>query len=311
LIKPKRLEAKIISVGNITLGGTGKTPLVIYIGQRLKSKPENFAILTRGYKRETEEMVELKDKKFAWKDVGDEPYMLSLRLPHVPIFIYKNRFEAGKEALSKYNTKIFVLDDGFQHWELQRDVNIVVIDCLNPFGGGKLFPAGFLREPLTALRRADIFVLNRVDQAANVDEIKRVLNRYNPDALKVETLYLLDSVKDFSDNSLVDVETLKGKKVVAFSGIANPFSFERTLAGSGIVMVRHFKFSDHFPYAEKDILKLEKDSSNLGAEAILTTEKDAVRIPKIDHLKMPLYILGIKLKIVKGEENFWRAMGIS
>ncbi|MBA7574142.1 Tetraacyldisaccharide 4'-kinase [subsurface metagenome] len=229
VIKSKGLEAKVISVGNITLGGTGKTPLVICIGERLKSKGENFAILTRGYKRESKKMVEIMNEELNWKKTGDEPFMLSSELPGVPIFIHKNRFQAGKEALRKYKTRIFILDDGFQHWGLQRDVNIVVIDCLNPFGGGKLFPAGFLREPLKALKRADIFVLNRADPATNMEEIKRVLNRYNPDALKVESLYLLDSIEHFLDHSLVDANTLKGKTFVAFSGIANSLSFEKTL----------------------------------------------------------------------------------
>lgn len=311
LIKSKRLKAKVISVGNITLGGTGKTPLVIYIGKRLKKQDENFAILTRGYKRKNKKMVEIPGEKVNWQKVGDEPYMLSSELPDVPIFINKNRYRAGKEALRKHKTRIFILDDGFQHWRLERDVNIMMIDCLNPFGGGRLFPAGFLREPLSALKRADLFVLNRVDQVTNIEDIKQVLNKYNPDALKVESLYLLDSIKNFLDNSLVDVEALKGKGVAAFSGIANSLSFEKTLDQLRIKTIKHFEFSDHFPYREEDISKLEEDSLNLGAQAILTTEKDAVRIPKVKHLRIPLYVIKIKLKMTKGEENFWKAVGIS
>lgn len=309
LVKTKRLKAKVISVGNITLGGTGKTPLVICIAEYLKNRGENLAILTRGYKRENKKMIELEDRKLPWKKVGDEPYMLSLKLPDVPVFIHKNRFEAGKKALSRHNIRTFILDDGFQHWQLQRDVDIVVIDCLNPFGGGRVFPAGYMREPLTALGRADVFVLNRVDQAANVDKIKRVLNRYNPGALKVETVYFLDAIRDFSDGRFVEPETLNRKKTAAFSGIANPFSFEKTLDRSGISIMKHFRFSDHFPYREKDIFKLEEDSLNLGAEALLTTEKDAVRIPKITKLQIPIYVISIKLKITRGEEDFWRVVG--
>jgi tetraacyldisaccharide 4'-kinase len=308
LIKLKKLEARVISVGNITLGGSGKTPLVIYIGERLKARGEDFAILTRGYKREGKEIIELKNKGLPCKKTGDEPYMLSGKLHDVPVLVHKNRFETGKEALKKYNTSIFILDDGFQHWRLERDVDIVMIDCLNPFGGDRLFPAGSLREPFSALKRADILVLNRVDQATNMDEIKIVLNRYNPDALKVESLYVLDSVKDFSDDSLVDIETLKDKKAIAFSGIANSFSFEKTLDQLGIKIERHFKFPDHFPYREKEIFKLEGDAINLDADILFTTEKDGVRMPKIDDLKIPIYIVSIKLKITKGEEDFWRIL---
>ena len=309
LSKSRKLDATVISVGNITMGGTGKTPLVMYIGERLREKGADLAILTRGYRRQSKKMIELKDQNFSWKEVGDEPFLLSGKLPNVPVFIQKNRFEAGSKALSKHGVKMLILDDGFQHWRLHRDVDIVVIDCLNPFGGKRLFPAGYLREPLTALRRADVFVLNRADHAANIEEITRVLNRYNPGALKCESVYLLESVRDFTDHSLVDAETLKGKRAVAFSGIANPFSFERTLKSSGIKIVKHFKFSDHFPYAEKDIIRLQEDSMKLGAEVILTTEKDAVRIPDIRPLRIPVNVIGVRLKITKGEEDFWRVVG--
>ena len=309
LIKSKRLEARVISVGNITLGGTGKTPMVIYLGERLKDKGENISILTRGYKRQDRERIELRGKISDWKKVGDEPYLLSGKLTGVPIYVHKNRFESGKKALAKYNTRTFILDDGFQHCSLKRDLDIVMIDCLNPFGNLRLFPAGSLREPLSALKRADVFVLNQADKATNVEEITRVLNRYNSDALRVESSYFLESVKDLSDYSLVHTETLRGKRVTAFSGIANSSSFEKTLDQIGTEIVRYFRFPDHFPYREKDILKLEKDSLDSGAKFMLTTEKDAVRIPKIDKLRIPLYVVGIELKITRGEKDFLKLIG--
>jgi len=310
-VKSKKLESKVISVGNITLGGTGKTPLVIYLGEGLKERGEDFAILTRGYKRENKEMMEIKNKRFCWKKVGDEPYMLSARLPDVSIFVNKNRLVAGKKALAEYNVRTLILDDGFQYWNLKRDVNVLMIDCLNPFGGGKIFPAGFLREPLSALKRADIFVLNKADQATNVEEIKRVLNRYNSEALKVESLYLLDSIRCLEDYSFVNPGALRGKSVTAFSGIANSSSFGKTLDQLAVKILMHFEFSDHFPYGEKDILEVEKDSLRLGAQAILTTEKDAVRIPEMDCLRIPLYLVRIKLQITKGEKDFWKTIGLS
>ncbi|MGB2697829.1 MAG: tetraacyldisaccharide 4'-kinase [Candidatus Zixiibacteriota bacterium] len=310
LIKSKRLNARVISVGNITLGGTGKTPMVIYLGERLKGKSENIAILTRGYKRQDRERIEIKGKISDWKKVGDEPHMLSGKLTGVPIFVHKDRYESGKKAQAKYNNRTFILDDGFQHWSLKRDLDIVMIDCLNPFGNGELFPAGLLREPLSALKRADVFVLNQADQVANVDEIKRVLNRYNSDAMRVESSYHLDFIEDFSSHSLIDTETLRGQRIAAFSGIANSSSFEKTLDQIGTGIVRYFRFPDHFPYGEKDILKLEKDSLDSGADCMLTTEKDAVRIPKIDNLRIPLYVVGIKLKISRGEKDFLKLIGL-
>lgn len=309
LIKSRRLDARVISVGNITLGGTGKTPMVIYLSETLKSRGENIAILTRGYKRQDKERIELKDGNCDWKKVGDEPYMLSVKLNSVPIIVHKDRYESAEKTQSKFNTSTFILDDGFQHWSLERDLNIVMIDCLNPFGNLKLFPAGLLREPLSALKRADIFVLNQADQVTNVDEIKRVLNRYNSDAMKIESSYHLDLIKDFSSHSLVATETVRGKKVAAFSGIANSSSFEKTLDHLGMEIVRYFRYPDHFPYGEKDIFKLERDSLNLCADFMLTTEKDEVRIPKIKSLKLPIYVVGIKLKITKGEKDFLKLLG--
>jgi len=308
-IKSRRLDARVISVGNITLGGTGKTPMVIYLSTILKGKGENIAILSRGYKRQDRERIELKDRNCDWKKVGDEPYMLFGKVSDIPIFVHRDRYESGKEAQAKYHTTTFILDDGFQHWSLQRDMNVVMIDCLNPFGNYKLFPAGFLREPLSALKRADVFVLNQADQVTNTDEIKRVLNRYNSDAMKVESLYHLDFIRDFSTHSLIDTEILRGKRVAAFSGIANSSSFEKTLDHLGIEIVRYFRYPDHFPYEEKDILKLEKDSLDLGTDFMLTTEKDEVRIPKIKNLKLPIYVVGIKLKITKGEKDFLKLVG--
>jgi tetraacyldisaccharide 4'-kinase len=235
--------------------------------------------------------------------------MLYSKLGDIPILVHKNRYQSGRKAIAKYNTRTFILDDGFQHWSLKKDLNIVMINCFNPFGNGRLFPAGFLREPLTALKRADVFVLNQANQAANVEEIKRVLNRYNSDALKIESSYILDFIKNFPNHSLVHTEALRGKRVTAFSGIANSTSFEKTLDQLGIDVIRYFRFPDHFPYREKDILKLEKDSLDAGAEAILTTEKDEVRIPKIKNLKIPLYVVGIKLKITRGEKDFLKLLG--
>jgi tetraacyldisaccharide 4'-kinase len=308
-MKSRRLDARVISVGNITLGGTGKTPMVIYLGEKLQDKGENIAILTRGYKRQDKERIELKDRNIDWKKVGDEPYMLSGKLSGIPIVVHGDRYQSGKKTQAKYNTKTFILDDGFQHWSLERDLNIVMVDCLNPFGNLKLFPAGFLREPLSALKRADVFVLNQADQVTNVDQIKRVLNRYNSNAMIVESSYHLDFIKDFSSHSLIDVETLRGKRITAFSGIATYSSFEKTLDHLGIEIVRYFRYPDHFPYGEKDILKMEKDSIDMGADFMLTTEKDEVRIPEIKNLNTPIYVVGIKLKITKGEKDFLKLSG--
>ena len=307
IVRPKKLNAKVISVGNITLGGTGKTPFVLYLASELKKTGENIAILTRGYKRESKKQLDLLGEKsnLSWKEAGDEPYLLAQELLSVPVIVNKNRFKAGTLALRKYRSEIFLLDDGFQHWKLARDLDIVIIDSFNPFGGEKLFPAGYLREPVSSLKRADILVLNKSDCAINKKNILNVLNRYNPCALVVESVYQVVSINNLLDNSSMEIESVKGKKALAFSGIANHISFEKSLEGIGIKKLKHLKFPDHYPYQENDLEKIENEAISLGADFILTTEKDMIRIPPLGESKVPIYWVKIELKIARGEKELW------
>ena len=315
VIKPKKVKAKVISVGNITLGGTGKTPLVIYLVQKLKERKLKGAILTRGYKRRKKELTELvgeNKNRIHWTEVGDEPYLLASRLRDVPVMVSKERGISGVCAEKKYQSEVLVLDDGFQHWKLSRDLDIVVIDATNPFGNSRLFPAGILREPLSSLKRADILVLNKADQIPNKQSIIRILRTYNQNASIVESMYKVNSIERMFDHSSVDnhsplgmeEQKAQGKRVLAFSGIGNPFSFEKSLKLLKVEVLRHRKFPDHFFYQRKDILTLEKEAFKLGADFMITTEKDSVRIPMISELKIPIYILKIDLAITKGEEIF-------
>jgi tetraacyldisaccharide 4'-kinase len=316
MIKPKKLKGKVISVGNVTLGGTGKTPLVIYLVQRLKEKNLKIAILTRGYKRKNKgltEMVMENENRTPWTEVGDEPYLLASRLNHVPVVVYKNRGASGVYAEKKYKSEVLILDDGFQHWKLSRNLNIVVIDSMNPFGNSKLFPAGILREPLSSLKRADILVLNKADQVSNKQNLIRVLRAYSPDAPIIESVYKINSIERLQDHlqtdrrppGQVEENHLKGKKTLAFSGIGNPISFEKSLKLSKVEVLKHRRFPDHFFYQKKDILNLEREALRLGADFMITTEKDSVRIPMISELRIPIYVFKIDLVITKGEEIFW------
>ena len=264
VVKPKKLNSKVISIGNITLGGTGKTPLVIYLVQKLKQKKLKVSILTRGYKRRKKELTELvgeNKNRIHWAEVGDEPYLLASRVYDVPVMVSKDRGTSGVCAEKKYQSEVLVLDDGFQHWKLSRDLDIVVIDATNPFGNSRLFPAGILREPLSCLKRADIFVLNKADQIPNKQRIIRILRTYNQDAPIIESVYKVNSVEKIFDHSSVDDRSpfwaeekkLQGKRVLAFSGIGNPFSFEKSLKLLKVEVLRHRKFPDHFFYQKKDI----------------------------------------------------------
>jgi len=305
MFKQKKLKAKVISVGNITLGGTGKTPLVIYLAERLKEKNKRVAILSRGYKRKKKEMVELTQKtkkKTNWEDVGDEPYLLSGRLSEVPIMVSKHKSTSGQYAVEKLGAEILIVDDGFQHLKLFRNSDIVVIDSVNPFGNGKLLPAGMLREPLASLRRADVFVLTKTDQASNTDELIEILKKCNPKAPIVESIYRIRSIEKLFDGSEVNLKDVEEKTALAFSGIGNPLSFENSLKQLKMQILKHRMFLDHFPYHRKDILSLEKEAKSIGADFVITTEKDSVRIPLVNQFEIPFYVLKIDLKITEGEE---------
>ena len=305
LLKQRRLSAKVISVGNVTVGGTGKTPLVIYLAENLSRQNKKVAILTRGYKRKKKEMIELTQatrESVNWEEVGDEPYLMARRFSQVPILVTKNRVLSGGYASEKLGSNILILDDGFQHLKLHRDLDVVVIDSSNPFGNEKLLPAGILREPMNSLERADLFVLTKTDQTEDKDGLIEKLRTYNPKALVVESVYSVRSVEDACDRSSVNAEELTNRRALAFSGIGNPVSFTDTLEKLGIQVLGHRVFGDHYAYRKKDILDLAEEARDLGVDFIVTTEKDSVRIPLINRLEIPLYVLKIDLKIISGED---------
>ncbi|MGB8656680.1 MAG: tetraacyldisaccharide 4'-kinase [Candidatus Zixiibacteriota bacterium] len=305
LCRERKLGAMVISVGNITTGGTGKTPLVIYLAERLQESHRKVAILSRGYRRKTKKMVDAIGQslgELTWEDVGDEPYLMARRLHDVPVIVSKHRVKSGRHAIEQYGIEILILDDGFQHLKLHRDLNIVVIDSTNPFDTGRLLPAGRLREPLTSLKRADIFVLTKTDQASDTGKLIDKLRGYNPQALLAEAIHQVRSIEKLADGSSLGLKEVEGKRALAFSGIGNPSSFENSLRQLRIQTLRHKRFSDHYPYRSADISNLQDEAKNLGADFIVTTEKDSVRIPLISHSTIPFYVLTIDLKITGGEE---------
>ncbi|MGB4521370.1 MAG: tetraacyldisaccharide 4'-kinase [Candidatus Omnitrophota bacterium] len=291
--KQKKLDCRTISVGNITLGGTGKTVLVEYIARFLKQQGYNVAVLSRGYKKRG--------------GMGDEPYMLKTNLKDIPVVVNKNRIRAAKSAMRDYKTDAVILDDGFQQWHIKKDLEIVVIDSTNLFGNKHMLPRGILREPLTSLKRADVFMLTKTNLNPNTYEVKDFLCRINYNALIVESihkpqiLYLLNKKSEILNNYI-----LRGKSVAVFSAIGDPDSFEALVVSLGARICLTFKFSDHYNYAQKDLDNIIKASQQKKIDTIITTEKDAARIyeskVKIDGLQ--ILVLRIELKITKNEEEF-------
>jgi tetraacyldisaccharide 4'-kinase len=311
LIQRKELNGKVISVGNVTLGGSGKTPFVLYLARKLKVKGINFAILTRGYKRRSKGTKELKRSEspdFKWEEAGDEPSLLSSYLPETPIIIGKDRYNSGKIAQAKYQTDILVLDDGFQHWRLKRDLDIVMVDATVDLSQERLFPEGRLREPLSSLKRADLLVLTRVNQSVHRDNMRKILQKFNPQAPILESIMEITSIINWRDKTEINLNQLRGKKVLAFCGIGNPFSFEKTLRSLGVEILNDFFFLDHYIYSIKDLLSLEEERRKAGTDYLITTEKDSIRLPDTEKQNIPLLVVKVELKIVSGEEKLWEIL---
>jgi len=286
-----KLGAKVISIGNITLGGTGKTTCVEYLTGKLISQGKRVGVLSRGYKR------------------GDEPAMLQNKFPLAHVIVDKDRVRAASMAVRSFAVDTLILDDGFQQWRIAKDLEIVTIDAQNPFGNLRLLPAGFLREPLNALKRADIFILTQTDAISNTDDLVTKLKHINPQALIAESIH-----KAVGFNSIVhpdiflEPNSFKNKRAVVFSGIGNPQGFENCICGLGINITKSFRFADHYNYSQTDIDNIIKESQQVNADIIITTQKDAVKIKEFKISGFDILVLNIKLSITKDEAEFHRRL---
>ncbi|PIQ87952.1 MAG: tetraacyldisaccharide 4'-kinase [Candidatus Omnitrophica bacterium CG11_big_fil_rev_8_21_14_0_20_43_6] len=300
-IKPVRLGAKVISVGNITLGGTGKTTLVEYLSAKLSLAGAKVAVLSRGYKRSL--------GSAGAQGLGDEPAMLQKKLPLVRVIVDKNRIKAAQSAIRDHACDILILDDGFQQWKIFKDLEIVTLDTANPFGNYRMLPAGFLREPLSALKRADIFVLTQVSSGHRPEELTEKLKRLNPAALIVESRH---APKGFSrldqPDELLSLDLLKGKAAAIFCGIGNPEGFDNCIRSLGIKIAQSFRFSDHHDYTCEDILDIIRTAGQNKLEAIITTQKDAVKVRELGIKNSTILVLDITLNITKNEAEFDRRL---
>ena len=289
LANPKQLGMKIISVGNITLGGTGKTVLVEYLVRYLRQKNILTAVVSRGFKG------------------ADEPDMLRLKLKDTPVIVDKDRARGAQKAAADYGARAVIFDDGFQQWKIKKDLDIVMIDATNPFGNQHMLPRGILREPLSSLKRAGAFVLSKTNLNPNIEDIEEFLLDINKDALIVESTHRpVDLAGLGNEDNRLSLGVLKGKPVSLFCGIGDPGSFEAITRESGAVVAAFFTFPDHHTYSQKDLEDVIRQSENKNAEFILTTEKDAARINssqlKISSSK--IFSLRIELEITKNEEGF-------
>jgi tetraacyldisaccharide 4'-kinase len=310
LLRQKRLPGVVISVGNLTSGGTGKTPMVLYIAERLAAEGKRAGILTRGYRGKTQLADDDTNGAGAAHGVSssDEVQLLKHRLEdRVAIGVGADRFARGIE-LAKEGVEWFVLDDGFQHLALGRDVDIVLVDATNPFGGGYLLPAGRLREPRAALARADIIVITRSEYTPAVE----AAIRHYSSAPIFHARPCLDAIArvdvgDASNPSAEDTEKLRNEKFFAFCGIGNPSAFIEDLRNWGFSVAGSKFFPDHHRYSQQDVQRIEAAAREAGATAIVCTEKDKFNLADVRWQTGNVWYCRISMQIAR-EDEFWHAI---
>jgi len=304
----KRLPRVVISIGNLTVGGTGKTPAVIALAEEAKKRGHQPCILTRGYKGKAKGPCVISNGDgplLGVEEAGDEAFLMAEKLKNIPVIKGNDRYEAGMFALNASipEPSLFILDDGFQHWVLDRDVDILLIDSTNPFGNRKLLPSGILREPLTEIKRADIIVITKIPShvagsLGGEDDLVHEIREYNPDAPLYISSHLPVGLKTTSGQDL-PLEVISGKTVFGFCGIGNPDSFKHTLAAIHAQVRGFMVFRDHHPYSERDIRRICNRAKECAADWIVTTEKDIMRLkdfpPRDD-----LFSLHIEFRIEEG-----------
>ncbi|MBI5643296.1 MAG: tetraacyldisaccharide 4'-kinase [Deltaproteobacteria bacterium] len=299
-LSTKELPCKVISIGNITVGGTGKTPMAIHVAGLIRKRNNRVVILSRGYKRSTRDISVVSDGQkilLSAQEAGDEPYLMAKRLKDVPVIVGSDRYLSGMFAVENFNPDVIILDDGYQHIKLKRDLNILLVDAEEGFGNGYLLPRGVLREPLEGIERASIVMVKgghlTSDERSKIQSVPVIPFSYSPSV-----------ITDIKTNASKDAGYLKGKKAIAIAGIANPGSFFETLKSLGVKLVKAFTYPDHHLYTNEDIDSIKKGF--LEAELIITTEKDGVKL-KGRVQTLPLYVLSIDVE-VKGKEALENAV---
>ena len=306
------LPCTVISVGNIVAGGTGKTPTVIAIAKHLQNEGVRVAILLRGYKRHAREKVTIvsdgKKVCVSPEESGDEADMMARHLSDVPIVVGKQRYLAGQIALERFNVDVLLLDDAYQHRQLTRDVDILTVPATRPFGNPeRLLPAGTLREPRTALQRADIILLTHADTPDASMYVKKAMKRFAPNALVLESVhqptYLYPLVPKDSGQSM-GIEELKGKRLLAVCGIGNPEAFVATLTRCSPENIELLAFPDHHVYTEANKQQIRTAFRAAKADLIVTTQKDEQKMENLmKDQELPVVVLAIALVVTEGDER--------
>ena len=311
------LGIQVISIGNVTAGGTGKTPVTELFARTLAAKGRKVAILSRGYRRKEaswwqrmftqviDPPLVVSDGKRVRLDSavgGDEPYMLASNLPGVAVVVDRDRVKAGRYAIKRLGCDTIILDDGFQYQRLKHSVEVVLVDATNPFGNGNMLPRGILREPVRHLKRADLIFLTKC--RGDVSETIAEIRKYNKKAEIVKCSHSPKVLKDVWSREEFPLSWLEGKTVCTLSGIASPKGFENSLRHLGAKVVWCERYADHHRYDSSEILYALNRTADMGSDALVTTEKDAVRFPRFETVPVKCLYLRIAIDILDGVENF-------
>ena len=310
LRNPKRLPCPVISIGNITVGGTGKTPLVMTLARFLRDKGFRVAILSRGYKGKKTKNPLVSDGQVVFlspEESGDEPHLMADTLKGIPVLVGKDRFINGQMAIQRFGVRGILLDDGYQHLQLHRDLNILLIDSNMGFGDHSLLPRGILREPLDHLSRADCFVLTKVEDPERCHHLETELQKAYPSIQVFHSQYQTVGLVG-PRGEWEELPTLKGKRVLAISGIANPHYFSFLLRKCGMRVIKEEFFPDHHFYTHKDLASIQKKSS--GMDWVVTTEKDMLKFKDLNIGTLPFRALRIEVKIQEEEAFFKKVLEI-
>jgi len=323
ILRDKTLGVQVIAIGNLTVGGTGKTPVVEKFARELRDAGRNVAILSRGYRSKPVPVhTKLLNKVLLREDqtpprivsdgksllldsetAGDEPYMLASNLKDVVVLVDKDRVKSGRYAIEKFGCDTLLLDDGYQYWDLRgRRHDVVLIDRQQPFGNEHLLPRGTLREPPSHLARAHTIFITKSD--GKTAELRERINKLNSTAAVIECIHQPLYFEDVFTGERRGLDLLAGKKVASLSGIAQPESFEQSLVKLGGTLVYSKRFADHHRFTQQEILNTINRAVKRQADIILTTQKDAVRFPKIDRRDLPFYFMRVEIKIVAGANDF-------
>jgi tetraacyldisaccharide 4'-kinase len=310
MLGSRRLSCPVISIGNVTLGGSGKTPVAALAVSTLQALGARPAVVSRGYGRHSRGLQVVSDRtgvRLRARDGGDEPVLLAERLPGVPVVVGESRYEAGRVAVERLGADVLVVDDGYQHRTLRKDLEVLVVGGREPWGNGRLFPRGRLREPLTAIGRAHLVVVTNAP-TATLQDIAATIRRYNERAPLVSAGYEVEGIREVGPGAAQPGAGVVGHRLLAFAGLASPRGFAETVAVTGAIAIGSVEFPDHHWYSARELAELAERARAGGAMGLITTEKDWMRIRDLPLPPVALWVVSVSLSLRSGAGAWHEAL---